>query len=81
MVRELVEKPNQITTYVFDMMAKQGLIRETDTRVLAEEYNAYIVYLYFEQNFLYGSPNLDVIDKKMKQHNEFFSRYVLKQGE
>jgi len=81
MVRELVEKPNQITTYVFDIMAKQGLIRETDTRVLAEEYNAYIVYLYFEQNFLYDSPSLDVIDKKMKQHNEFFARYVLKQGE
>jgi len=77
LVQELVEKPNQITQYVFDEMAKQGLIRETDTRVLAEEYNAYIVYLYFEQNFLHDSPSLDVIDKKMKQHNEFFTRYIL----
>lgn len=77
LVQELVEKPNQITKYVFDEMTKQGLIRETDTRVLAEEYNAYIVYLYFEQNFLHDSPSLDVIDKKLKQHNEFFSRYIL----
>ena len=57
------------------------VITGMDARVLAEEYNAYIVYLYFEQNFLHERPSLEVIDKKMKQHNDYFAKYIFKQGE
>ena len=73
----LIEYPAQTTKHVFDLLAEKGHIRDMDTRVLAEEYNAYIVYLYFEQNLLHDSPSLEVIDKKMKQHNDFFARYIL----
>lgn len=82
LVQEMIEKPITATQYVLDVMKNEGLIRrDTDTRVLAEEYCAYIVYLYFEQNFLHIGPSLDVIDEKMKQHNDFFVRSILKQGE
>lgn len=80
-VQVLIDKPAQTTKHVFDIMAEKGLIRDMDTRVLAEEYNAYIVYLYYEQNLLHDSPSLEVIDKKMKQHNDYFARYILKHGE
>ena len=78
LLQEMTVKPVQATKYVLDMMQRQGMIRDMDTRVLAEEYCAYIVFLYFEQNFLHTSPNLDVIDEKMKQHNDFFISNILK---
>ncbi len=81
LVQEMIEKPVMGTQYVLDIMKNDGLIRDIDTRVLAEEYCAYIVYLYFEQNFLHTGPSLDVIDEKMRQHNDFFVRNILKQGE
>ncbi len=81
LLQEMTVKPVQATKYVLDMMHAQGMIGNMDTQVLAEEYCAYIVYLYFEQNFLNSGPSLDVIDEKMKQHNEFFVRTVLKQGD
>ncbi len=81
LVEEMIVKPIQATKYVLDMMKEQGMIRDIDTRVIAEEYCGYIAYLYFEQNFLHTEPSLDVIDEKMKQHNAFFVRHILKQGE
>lgn len=79
-VQVLIDMPYQATKAVFDLMSEKGYIRGMNTRVLAEEYNAYIVYLYFEQNLLHDSPSLEVIDKKMKQHNDYFTRYILKQA-
>ena len=81
LLQEMTVKPVQATKCVLDMMHAQGMIDNVNTQVLAEEYCAYIVYLYFEQNFLNSGPSLDVIDEKMKQHNEFFVRTVLKQGD
>ncbi len=81
LVEEMIVKPVQATIYVLEMMKVQGLIRDIDARVIAEEYCAYIVYLYFEQNFLHTEPSLAVIDEKMKQHNDFFVQHILKQGE
>lgn len=76
-VRELIENPNQILRYAFDLMVENGLIDPVDTGVLAEEYNAYIVCLYFEQNFLSESLSFDEIERKMEQHNEFYARHIL----
>lgn len=80
LAKEMTVKPVQATKYVLDMMKDQAMISDIDTQVVAEEYCAYVVYLYFEQNFLHTAPSLDVIDKKMTQHNDFFVRYILKQG-
>lgn len=77
-MQELIEKPRQLLRYAFDLMAQIGLIHSADTGVLAEEYSSYIIYLYFEQNFLQEGPDLEVIEKKMKQHNSFFARHILK---
>ncbi|SHI01555.1 transcriptional regulator, TetR family [Sporobacter termitidis DSM 10068] len=76
-IRELIEKPNQTLRHAFDRMAESNLIDPADTGVLAEEYVAYVVSLYFEQNFLRERLDLDEIDKKMKQHNDFYARYIL----
>lgn len=80
-MEELINKPNQMLQYVLDLMMENGSIDKMDTRVLAEEYNSYILYLYFEQNFLKESPDLEEIERKMKQHNDFYSHYVLKKKE
>ena len=80
-VRELVEKPNEALQTAFDFMVEQGVIDPIDTKVLAEEYNAYIVYLYFEQNFLSERLSLKEIERKMERHNAFYCRYVLARKE
>ncbi len=79
-LQELIEKPNRIMKDVFDTMLENGKIADIDTAAAAHEYNAYIVYLYFEQNFLKESLSLSEIDEKMKRHNAFFARYVLKEN-
>ena len=79
-IEEMTIKPVLATKYVLDMMQAKGIIDITDTQVLAEEYCAYIVYLYFEQNILSPKPDLDLIDKKMKQHNDFFVNCLTKKG-
>lgn len=76
--RELLEKPLNLMAHVLDIMVQQGKIAPIDTLAAAEEYNAFIIYLYFEHNFLRPHPSIDLIDKKMKQHNAFFTRNVLK---
>lgn len=76
-VRELIEYPNQILRYAFDLMVENNMIDPVDTGILAEEYNSYAVYLYFAQNFLSENLNLDEIERKMKKHNEFYARYIL----
>ncbi len=76
---ELIEKPIQTLRNVFDIMAETGAIdKGTDTRALAEEYSSYIICLYFEQNFLNESLSLNEIERKMKQHNDFYAHYILK---
>lgn len=77
-VKELIDKPNDILQQVIEQMIANGTIEPVDARAAAEEYNAYIVYLYFEQNFLQGQLSLEQIDAKMKRHNEFFAQYILK---
>ncbi len=77
-MQELIEKPRQLLRYAFDLMAEGGLIHSADTGVLAEEYSSYIIYLYFEQNFLQEDPDLEEIERKMKQHNAFYARHILK---
>ncbi len=79
-ISELIEKPNRLLQYVFDIMVEEGCIPPINTRVLAEEYSAYIISLYFEQNFLKDSLNLDEIESKMKQHNDFYVYNILKKG-
>ncbi len=76
-VRELIEYPTQILCYAFDLMVENNMIDPVDTGILAEEYNSYVVYLYFAQNFLSENLNLDEIERKIKQHNEFYARYIL----
>lgn len=76
-MQELIEKPNSLMQYVFERMMQAGTIRPNDACVLAEEYNAYIICLYFEQNFLNDSICLDEIEMRMQRHNRFFARYVL----
>ena len=76
---ELIEKPNQIVQYVFEVMMENGVIDRIDARVMAEEYNSYVVYLYFEQNFLNESLDLDEIERKMNQHNAFYVHYLKKE--
>lgn len=80
-LEELVHKPCEITRHVFDQMVKNRSIDRIDTAIAAEEYNAYIIYVYFEQNFLMEEPSIDEIERKMTQHNRFFANHVLKQGE
>ncbi|MCK5130102.1 MAG: TetR/AcrR family transcriptional regulator [Clostridiales bacterium] len=80
LIEEMTIKPVQATKYVLDIMQEKGMIDVSDTQVFAEEYCAYIVYLYFEQNILNSAPNIDFIDKKMKQHNEFIVRCIQKEG-
>lgn len=75
---ELIEKPVQTLRYVFDLMVENGAIDPVDTEALAEEYSSYIICLYFEQNFLNESLSLNEIEKKMKQHNNFYAQYILK---
>ena len=75
--RELVEKPNEALQSAFDFMVEKGMINPIDTKFVAEEYNAYIVYLYFEQNFLSERLSFEEIERKMKQHNAFYCKYVL----
>ena len=76
-IQELIEKPNKVLQHAFNRMVQNKLIESIDTRVLAEEYNAYVVCLYFEQNFLSEGINLDEIDRKMIQHNDFYVRHIL----
>jgi len=80
MIEEMIEKPVQATKYILDMMQANGRINVSDTQVIAEEYCAYIVYLYFEQNILIAEPDLDYIDRKMKQHNDFIVRCINNEG-
>lgn len=80
-VREFIENPNKTMQYAFELMQENGSIEPTDTRVLAEEYNSYIVSLYFEQNFLRENLSLDEIEIKMKQHNDFYAHHVLTRKE
>jgi hypothetical protein len=56
----LIEKPIKTLQYVFDLMAENGVLDTMDTAALAEEYASYIIYLYFEQNFLKESPSFRV---------------------
>lgn len=81
LIEEMTVKPVKATKYILDIMKSEKMIGDFDTQVLAEEYCAYIGYLIFEQNFLKSSPNIDYIDEKMKQHNEFFVNSILKNGE
>jgi len=78
-VREFMEKPKQMLRHVLDVMIQNGTIGPLDTEVAAEEYHAYIISLYYEQNFLREHPSLDEIEMKMKQHNAFFARNVLQE--
>ncbi|NLO40552.1 MAG: TetR/AcrR family transcriptional regulator [Ruminiclostridium sp.] len=77
-VEELIRKPHELMRQVFDMMIENGSVEQIDTNVAAEEYNAYIIYLYFEQNYLKDAPDVTEIEQKMKQHNAFFANHVLK---
>lgn len=79
-MEELIEKPIQALRYVFDLMVENGAIGTVDTRVLAEEYSSYIIYLYFEQNFLNESLSLDEIERKMQQHNDFYADILKRKG-
>lgn len=76
-IGELIEKPILILKHAFDLMMENGVIDPVDTRALAEEYNGYVVFLYFEQNFLREALDLDEIERKMKQHNDFYANHVL----
>lgn len=75
---ELIEKPFQITKLGFDIMLENGLIAPIDTAAAAEEYNAYIIYLYFEQNFIKDEPDMEEIEEKMLRHNRFFAHHILR---
>jgi hypothetical protein len=77
-MEEIIQKPVQKLRYVFNLMMDSGVIDTMDTGILAEEYSSYIIYLYFEQNFLNESLSLDEIELKMIQHNHFYAKYVLK---
>ena len=77
-VEEMIRKPHVLMQQVFDMMIENGSVEPIDTTVAAEEYNAYIIYLYFEQNYLKDAPDVTEIEQKMKQHNAFFANHVLK---
>jgi AcrR family transcriptional regulator len=77
-VEEMIRKPHVLMQQVFDMMIENGSVEPFDTTVAAEEYNAYIIYLYFEQNYLKDAPDVTEIEQKMKQHNAFFANHVLK---
>lgn len=76
-MQEMIEKPSATLRYVFEIMMENGAIPSLDARVLAEEYNSYIIFLIFEQNFLHESISLDEIEVKMKQHNEFYVHNIL----
>lgn len=80
-IRELIEKPNMLMQKVFDLMVEKGTIPKMNTKVLVEEYNAYIISLYFEQNFLKESLSLEEIENKMKQHNDFYVYNILSKKE
>lgn len=77
-MQELIEKPNHIMQSVIEQMMNSDTIETVDARAVAEEYNSYIIYLYFEQNFLQKQPSIEQIDVKMKRHNEFYAEYILK---
>lgn len=76
-LEELIRKPNEMLRQVLDGMIENGSIQQMDTKAAAEEYNAYIIYLYFEQNYLKESPCITEIEQKMRRHNAFFANYVL----
>lgn len=81
-LEELIEKPRRNMKIVFDLMVENDTLEKQDTLVLAEEYTAYIIYLYFEQNFLKDGPDLKEIEARMKQHNHYFAKRILnKKGE
>jgi len=77
---EFIEKPLQAMRHVFDLMADSGQIDAADTGVLAEEYTAFILWLFFEQHFVNETPSLEEIREKMARHNRFFAQYILKKG-
>ncbi len=79
-MQELIEGPNRMLKAALDLMVESGKIDATDTRTLAEEYNAYIIYLCFEQNFLKEEPDLGEIEEKMRRHNAFYADCVLRKG-
>lgn len=76
-IEELIEKPVRTLAHVFDLMMENGMIKNADSGQLAEEYSSYIVYLYFEQNFLKDELSLEEIERSMKRHNEFYVDYIL----
>lgn len=78
---ELIEKPTQTLKRALDIMVRRGKIDATNTQVVAEEYNAYIVCLYYEQNFLKENLSLEEIERKMRRHNAFYASHVLKKKE
>lgn len=80
-LEELIEKPIQTLQTVLELMIENGSIGPVDSRVAAEEYASYIVYLFFEQNFLKESLSLEEIESKMIQHNDFYVNTILKKKE
>lgn len=78
-VREFMEKPKEMLRHVLDVMIQNGTISPLDTEAAAEEYHAYIISLYYAQNFLKENPSLEEIEMKMKQHNAFFTRNIIKE--
>lgn len=79
-IQDFIEKPTQQIQEMFKQILKKESISGLDTRVLAEEYIAYIMFLYFKHNFLLNSPDIEDIEKKMAQHNEFYANNILKRG-
>ena len=80
-IQELIQKPTRTLQCVFEIMMERGVMERKDARILAEEYTAYVIFLYFEQNFLKETPDLPEIEQKMKQHNDFYAQYLLTRKE
>lgn len=79
-IQNFIENPTQQVQALFDIIIKNEGLSGLNTRVLAEEYVAYNMFLYFKHYYLLDSPDIEDIEQKMRQHNEFYASTIMKRG-
>lgn len=80
-INELMDNPIHYQASIFEMMMKKGLIKESDSLVLAREFYSYILYIYFR--FFETEPGKDPVNdpeiqKMIADHMLFMGRVIQK---
>lgn len=70
-LEEYIEQPRKVLEVVFDKLMDEGLIREFNPKLLADEFYSYIIFKYYENYLLKKNTELD-----LRKMNEDFGRHI-----